>query len=90
MLALSKQIFAQFHISAFPVFDSAAVIALRSIVIVELLGLKKLNNAFGLLSLFSGIAVLVGSPMSGSYNRSIELDFRCAIYVVLYQLEFFI
>ena len=32
---------------------------------VEMLGLKKLNNAFGLTALFQGIAVLIGSPMSG-------------------------
>jgi len=44
---------------------SAAFIALRSIVIVELLGIQKLTNAFGLTALFQGIAVLIGSPLSG-------------------------
>ena len=44
---------------------AAAYIALRSIVIVELLGISKLTNAFGLLSLCQGVAVLFGSPMTG-------------------------
>jgi predicted MFS family arabinose efflux permease len=44
----------------------AAFVALRSIVIVELLGIQKLTNAFGLTSLFQGIAVLIGSPLSGA------------------------
>lgn len=52
--------------AAFFGVNIAAFIALRSIVFVEMLGLKKLNNAFGLTSLFQGIAVLIGSPMSGA------------------------
>lgn len=38
---------------------------LRSIVIVELLGLEKLTNAFGLLLLFQGIASIIGAPVAG-------------------------
>jgi len=52
--------------AAFFGVNIACFIALRSIVIVELLGVEKLNNAFGLTSLFQGIAVLLGSPMSGA------------------------
>ncbi|ESN92202.1 hypothetical protein HELRODRAFT_194347 [Helobdella robusta] len=48
----------------------AAYIALRSIVMVEMLGLSKLNNAFGLTALFQGVAVLIGSPMSGALYNS--------------------
>lgn len=44
---------------------SAAFASLRSILLVELLGLEKLTNAFGLLLLFQGIAALVGSPVAG-------------------------
>jgi len=44
---------------------AAAYIALRSIVMVELLGIQKLTNAFGLCSLFQGIACVIGSPLSG-------------------------
>lgn len=65
----------------------AAFIALRSIVMVEMLGLQKLNNAFGLTALFQGIAVLVGSPMSGAlYNStgSYLLSFLvCGVLIAL-------
>jgi len=44
----------------------AAYITLRSIVIVELLGIQKLTSAFGLCALFQGIACVVGSPLSGN------------------------
>jgi len=47
------------------VYCVAAYIALRSIVIVELLGIQKLTNAFGLCALFQGIACVLGSPLSG-------------------------
>jgi MFS transporter, MCT family, solute carrier family 16 (monocarboxylic acid transporters), member 14 len=39
--------------------------ALRSIIVVELLGLDKLTNAFGILLLFQGIAAVIGSPLAG-------------------------
>ncbi|XP_070499180.1 monocarboxylate transporter 5 [Chironomus tepperi] len=39
--------------------------ALRSIIVVELLGLEKLTNAFGILLLFQGIAAIFGSPLAG-------------------------
>lgn len=45
---------------------TATFIALRSIVPVEILGIQKLTNAFGLMVLFQGIAVLLGSPISGA------------------------
>jgi len=47
----------------------AAFIALRSIVIVDLLGIEKLTNAFGLIALFQGIVALVGSPISGKFPQ---------------------
>ncbi|GFU21503.1 monocarboxylate transporter 14 [Nephila pilipes] len=40
---------------------------LRSIVIVELLGLERLTNAFGLLLLFQGIASIIGAPVAGMF-----------------------
>ncbi|XP_022648692.1 monocarboxylate transporter 12-like isoform X3 [Varroa jacobsoni] len=56
-------------------FSIACFAALRSIIVVELFGLEKLTNAFGLLLLFQGVASLIGSPfagllydLSGSYN----------------------
>lgn len=39
--------------------------ALRSILVVELMGLEKLTNAFGILMLFQGLAAIVGTPVAG-------------------------
>jgi MCP family monocarboxylic acid transporter-like MFS transporter 14 len=46
----------------------AAYICIRSILLVDLLGLEKLNNAFGLFLFCQGIASLVGSPLAGTHN----------------------
>ncbi|KAG0716397.1 Monocarboxylate transporter 14 [Chionoecetes opilio] len=48
-------------------FAVAAFASLRSILLVELLGLEKLTNAFGLLLLFQGIAGIFGSPLAGAF-----------------------
>lgn len=47
---------------------SAVFASLRSIIVVDLLGLEKLTNAFGLLLLFQGVAATVGSPLLGNKN----------------------
>uniref|UniRef100_A0A182Q9L7 Major facilitator superfamily (MFS) profile domain-containing protein n=1 Tax=Anopheles farauti TaxID=69004 RepID=A0A182Q9L7_9DIPT len=44
----------------------AGYISLTSIILVDLLGLDKLTNAFGLLILFRGAATIVGSPLAGA------------------------
>lgn len=41
-------------------------ISLTSIILVDLLGLDRLTNAFGLLILFRGAAAMVGSPLAGA------------------------
>ncbi|KAK9882548.1 hypothetical protein WA026_021895 [Henosepilachna vigintioctopunctata] len=41
-------------------------VGLTSVILVDLLGLDKLTNAFGLLLLFQGIASLVGPPLGGA------------------------
>lgn len=41
--------------------------SLRSIIVVDLLGLEKLTNAFGLLLLFQGVAAIIGAPMAGAF-----------------------
>ncbi|XP_043278696.1 monocarboxylate transporter 3 isoform X2 [Venturia canescens] len=41
-------------------------ISLTSIILVDLLGLDKLTNAFGLLILFRGAAAIIGSPLAGT------------------------
>lgn len=50
-------------------------ISLSSIILVDLLGLEKLTNAFGLLILFRGTAALVGSPLAGGlYDATQSYD----------------
>jgi len=39
--------------------------ALRSLIAVDLLGLEKLTNAFGILMLFQGLAAIMGGPIAG-------------------------
>lgn len=46
-------------------FTIGAYVGLTSVILVDLLGLDKLTNAFGLLLLFQGIASLVGPPLAG-------------------------
>ena len=62
---------------------SAAFIALRSIVIVDLLGIQKLTNAFGLTSLFQGIACLIGSPMSGDVTLRLVIFYLLNIEILV-------
>jgi hypothetical protein len=47
------------------VYIAACFASLRSILIVELMGLDKLTNAFGLLLLLQGVAAAIGSPIAG-------------------------
>lgn len=50
-------------------------ISLTSIILVDLLGLDKLTNAFGLLILFRGFAAIIGSPMAGAvYDATKSYD----------------
>ncbi|KOB63620.1 putative transmembrane transport, partial [Operophtera brumata] len=53
----------------------AGYISLTSIILVDLLGLDKLTNAFGLLILFRGAAAIVGSPLAGAvYDATKNYD----------------
>lgn len=47
-------------------FTIGAYVGLTSVILVDLIGLDKLTNAFGLLLLFQGIASLIGPPIAGS------------------------
>ncbi|CAL8068327.1 unnamed protein product [Calicophoron daubneyi] len=44
---------------------SAVFVSLKSILVVELLGLDRLTNAFGYMLLFQGIAAIIGPPVTG-------------------------
>ena len=39
--------------------------SLTSVVLVDLLGLESLTNAFGLTLLFQGVAGIIGPPIAG-------------------------
>ncbi|XP_023030041.2 monocarboxylate transporter 14 isoform X1 [Leptinotarsa decemlineata] len=45
---------------------ASGYMSLTAVTLVELLGLDKLTNAFGLIILFRGTAALIGSPMGGA------------------------
>uniref|UniRef100_T1JX20 Major facilitator superfamily (MFS) profile domain-containing protein n=1 Tax=Tetranychus urticae TaxID=32264 RepID=T1JX20_TETUR len=42
-----------------------AYVSLTSVILVDLLGIEKLTNAFGLVLLFQGVACLIGPPIVG-------------------------
>ncbi|XP_054718074.1 monocarboxylate transporter 12-B-like [Uloborus diversus] len=44
---------------------AGAYVSLTSVILVDLLGLDKLTNSFGLLLLFEGVACLIGPPITG-------------------------
>lgn len=48
----------------------ACFASLRSILVVDLLGLEKLTNAFGLLLLFQGVGAAIGSPLAGAFMEA--------------------
>lgn len=48
-------------------FTIGAYVGLTSVILVDLLGLDKLTNAFGLLLLFQGIASFIGPPIGGEF-----------------------
>ncbi|KAL3280632.1 hypothetical protein HHI36_003868 [Cryptolaemus montrouzieri] len=51
-------------------------VGLTSVILVDLLGLDRLTNAFGLLLLFQGIASLVGPPIGGAlYDLWLSYDY---------------
>lgn len=67
----------QFSYAAIFGLTIACFATLRTIIVVDLLGLEKLTNAFGLLLLFQGIAAVIGPPtagffidLTGSYDTS--------------------
>ena len=49
---------------------TAVFVSLRSIIIVDILDLQKLPNAFGLLNMFQGLSTFIGAPMAGNSMRS--------------------
>ncbi|XP_043792167.1 monocarboxylate transporter 3-like isoform X2 [Apis laboriosa] len=64
-LSLSQS-FQFFYAAGFGISISVFA-SLRSILVVDLLGLEKLTNAFGLLLLFQGVAAAIGAPLAGVF-----------------------
>ncbi|XP_049872731.1 monocarboxylate transporter 4-like isoform X2 [Pectinophora gossypiella] len=65
----------------------AGYISLTSIILVDLLGLDKLTNAFGLLILFRGVAAIIGSPLAGAvYDATKTYDASFYIGAVFFLL----
>lgn len=52
----------------------AGYMSLTSIILVDLLGLDKLTNAFGLLILFRGTAAIFGAPLIGMLSESSSIS----------------
>lgn len=50
-------------------FTIGAYVGLTSVILVDLLGLDRLTNAFGLLLLFQGIASFLGPPIAGMVSH---------------------
>ena len=44
---------------------SAVFVSLRSILMVELIGLDRLTNAFGLVTMCQGLSAFIGAPIAG-------------------------
>lgn len=52
---------------------SAAFVSLRSIIIVELLGIDKLTNSFGVVVLCQGLSTFIGAPIAGTRIQRLKL-----------------
>ncbi|CAH0393762.1 unnamed protein product [Bemisia tabaci] len=58
----------------------ACFASLRSVIIVDLLGLENLTNAFGLLCLFQGVAAVFGAPLAGQF-KVMTNSYDCSFYL---------
>ncbi|GAB1601956.1 monocarboxylate transporter 13-like isoform X2 [Argonauta hians] len=58
----------------------AAFVSLRSVLLVDLLGLGQLTKSFGLLTLFQGIATMAGLPLGG-YLEDVTGDVNATFYM---------
>ena len=50
-------------------FFSGGYVGLTSIIVVDLVGVDKLSDAFGVLLLFQGVAVALGTPIVGKKTQ---------------------
>ena len=61
-------------------------VCLTSVVLADMVGVKRLSNAFGMILLFVGIGTIVGPPMAGMYIYYIAFNylFNYLFYLVPY------
>ncbi|KER22357.1 hypothetical protein T265_09528 [Opisthorchis viverrini] len=65
-------------------FFPAVFVSLKSILVVELLGLERLTNSFGYMLLFQGLAAGVGPPVAAAQSRvSANMDLNVLLFVKL-------
>ena len=57
-------------------FFSGGYVTLTAIVLVDIVGVEKLSDAFGVLLLFIGVATAIGTPIVGKYLK-FSLAFFC-------------
>lgn len=60
-------------------FISACIPVLRTLIIVDNLGLEKLTNSVGLILMFQGVTSLLGISISG-YLREITGEYKWSFY----------
>ena len=58
-------------------FFSGGYVGLTSIIVVDLVGVKKLSDAFGVLLLFQGVAVALGTPIAGKSRFFFSNECHC-------------
>ena len=73
------------YASAFGFF-SGGYIALTAIVLVDIVGIEKLSDAFGVILLFMGIAAAIGSPITGEYWIS---NLRSSFFYICLNMFYF-
>jgi MFS family permease len=63
-------------------FTIGAYVGLTSVILVDLLGLDRLTNAFGLLLLFQGIASFLGPPIAGTVSHVYDEDSSHILHIL--------
>lgn len=69
------------HIFRIYLILKATWISLTSINLCELVGLEKLTNAFGILTMLRGIAIIGGVPLVGEIYEKFKLDITITYYI---------
>jgi hypothetical protein len=63
-------------------FFSGGYVGLTSILVVDLVGVDKLSDAFGTLLLFQGVAVAIGTPICGKTKMIYpQIAFHCLSFL---------